>query len=178
MQVQTRCATWLTSAVHVLILHCRGLQIEASLRHAVMCLSCCNRHAAVQVSVDPASNRLQLLEPFTKWRGSDISGAQVLIKAKGKCTTDHISMAGPWLKYRGHLDNISNNMLIGAINEENEKPNEVRTPQRTLSLIDCGYISISAHSKTLTPYSWQDIDAQPGAEKVVLHNNLHPVGRH
>ena len=55
---------------------------------------------------------------------------QVLIKAKGKCTTDHISMAGPWLKYRGHLDNISNNMLIGAINEENEKPNEVRARPR------------------------------------------------
>ena len=53
---------------------------------------------------------------------------QVLIKAKGKCTTDHISMAGPWLKFRGHLDNISNNMLIGAINEENDKPNEVRCP--------------------------------------------------
>lgn len=52
--------------------------------------------------------------------------SQVLIKTKGKCTTDHISMAGPWLKYRGHLDNISNNMLIGAINEENDKPNEVR----------------------------------------------------
>jgi hypothetical protein len=151
----------------------------------------------VQVSVDPKSNRLQLLDPFTNWNGSDITGAQVcvppslparcataahtprnllahtcfcafrqclcfshaylfpthalrvaltqavlracgaqgvrqlaqvLIKAKGKCTTDHISMAGPWLKYRGHLDNISNNMLIGAINEENEKPNEVLVP--------------------------------------------------
>jgi aconitate hydratase len=91
-----------------------------------MCLSCCNRHAAVQVSVDPASNRLQLLEPFTKWRGSDISGAQVLIKAKGKCTTDHISMAGPWLKYRGHLDNISNNLLIGAVNFANEKTDSVK----------------------------------------------------
>lgn len=80
---------------------------------------------AISVAVDPKSNRLQLLEPFSKWNGKDITGAKVLIKAKGKCTTDHISMAGPWLKYRGHLDNISNNMLIGAINEENEKPNEV-----------------------------------------------------
>jgi aconitate hydratase len=80
----------------------------------------------LQVHVDPKSNRLQLLAPFHKWNGADIQGAQVLIKAKGKCTTDHISMAGPWLKYRGHLDNISNNMLIGAINEENDKPNTVR----------------------------------------------------
>lgn len=81
--------------------------------------------SGVSVVVDPTSNRLQLLEPFTKWDGRDIEGAQVLIKAKGKCTTDHISMAGPWLKYRGHLDNISNNMLIGATNYENEKPNTV-----------------------------------------------------
>jgi aconitate hydratase len=79
------------------------------------------------VNVSPTSNRLQLLQPFPSWNGKDIEGAQVLIKAKGKCTTDHISMAGPWLKYRGHLDNISNNMLIGAINEENNKPNEVRS---------------------------------------------------
>jgi aconitase A len=64
---------------------------------------------------------LQLLEPFPKWNGKDITGAAILIKAKGKCTTDHISMAGPWLKYRGHLDNISNNLLIGATNEENGK---------------------------------------------------------
>jgi aconitate hydratase len=62
------------------------------------------------IQVDPKSNRLQLLEPFKKWNGEDIKDAAVLIKAKGKCTTDHISMAGPWLKYRGHLDNISNNM--------------------------------------------------------------------
>ena len=82
----------------------------------------------MQVDVDPKSNRLQLLDPFSKWGGSDVSDAQVLIKAEGKCTTDHISMAGPWLKYRGHLDNISNNMLIGAINEETGKPNNVRAP--------------------------------------------------
>jgi hypothetical protein len=87
---------------------------------------------ALQVVVDPASNRLQLLEPFSTWDGGDIIGAQVLIKAKGKCTTDHISMAGPWLKYRGHLDNISNNMLIGAINYENEKPNSVRPASLSL----------------------------------------------
>jgi aconitate hydratase len=81
--------------------------------------------SGVVVKVDPASNRLQLLEPFKAWEGTDLSGLQLLIKAKGKCTTDHISMAGPWLKYRGHLDNISNNMLIGALNAFNEKTNSV-----------------------------------------------------
>ena len=70
----------------------------------------------VEVKVSPASNRLQLLEPFSPWDGKDLENLQILLKAKGKCTTDHISMAGPWLKYRGHLDNISNNMFIGAIN--------------------------------------------------------------
>ncbi|WP_214073350.1 aconitate hydratase [Mucilaginibacter sp. dw_454] len=70
----------------------------------------------VVVKVDPNSSRLQLLDPFKPWEGTDITGLKLLIKAKGKCTTDHISMAGPWLKFRGHLDNISNNMLIGAIN--------------------------------------------------------------
>lgn len=70
----------------------------------------------VDVKVSPASDRLQLLEPFTAWDGNDLEDLQILLKAKGKCTTDHISMAGPWLKYRGHLDNISNNMFIGAIN--------------------------------------------------------------
>ena len=70
----------------------------------------------VEVKVSPASDRLQLLVPFTPWDGKDLEDLQILLKAKGKCTTDHISMAGPWLKYRGHLDNISNNMFIGAIN--------------------------------------------------------------
>ncbi|KAJ1982443.1 Aconitate hydratase mitochondrial [Dimargaris cristalligena] len=79
----------------------------------------------VEVKVDPKSNRLQLLEPFKKWNGKDYENVPVLIKAKGKCTTDHISMAGPWLKYRGHLDNISNNMLIGAINSENGEANSI-----------------------------------------------------
>jgi aconitate hydratase len=79
----------------------------------------------VDVAVDPASQRLQLLAPFAAWDGKDMTGLPVLIKAKGKCTTDHISMAGPWLKYRGHLENISNNMLIGAVNAENGKINEV-----------------------------------------------------
>src|SRR6478609_6400720 len=80
----------------------------------------------VQVNVDPASKRLQLLDPFTAWEGTDLKGLKLLIKAKGKCTTDHISMAGPWLKFRGHLDNISNNMLIGAVNFFNEKTDEVK----------------------------------------------------
>src|SRR5580704_2379831 len=80
----------------------------------------------IQVVVKPDSQRLQLLEPFTAWEGTDLKGLKLLIKAKGKCTTDHISMAGPWLKYRGHLDNISNNMLIGAVNAYNEKTNSVK----------------------------------------------------
>lgn len=80
----------------------------------------------VQVIVDPKSDRLQLLEPFQPWDGKNIEGAKVLIKAFGKCTTDHISMAGPWLKYRGHLDNISNNMLIGAVNAYNMETNKVK----------------------------------------------------
>ncbi|RZL10436.1 MAG: aconitate hydratase, partial [Pedobacter sp.] len=70
--------------------------------------------SGVEVLVSPTSHRLQLLEPFKAWEGTDLKGLKLLIKAKGKCTTDHISMAGPWLKFRGHLDNISNNMLIGA----------------------------------------------------------------
>ena len=81
--------------------------------------------AGVKVDVDPASNRLQLLAPFNAWDGKDIADAAILIKVKGKCTTDHISMAGPWLKFRGHLDNISNNMLIGAVNSANDKVNSV-----------------------------------------------------
>src|SRR4051812_4147009 len=80
----------------------------------------------VQVNVSPTSDRLQLLDPFPAWEGIDLKGLRLLIKAKGKCTTDHISMAGPWLKYRGHLDNISNNMLIGAINFYNEKTDSVK----------------------------------------------------
>ena len=72
----------------------------------------------VTVKVDPKSKRLQLLAPFEKWDGKDLVNCPVLIKAKGKCTTDHISMAGPWLKFRGHLENISENMLIGAVNSE------------------------------------------------------------
>ncbi len=80
----------------------------------------------VQVAVSPTSNRLQLLDPFAAWEGTDLHGLKLLIKVKGKCTTDHISMAGPWLKFRGHLDNISNNLLIGAINVFNDKANEVK----------------------------------------------------
>jgi aconitate hydratase len=79
----------------------------------------------VEVYVKPDSTRLQLLDPFTPWNGLNITGAKLLIKAQGKCTTDHISMAGPWLQYRGHLDNISNNMLIGAVNAFGGATNEV-----------------------------------------------------
>jgi aconitate hydratase len=80
----------------------------------------------LEVVVSPDSNRLQLLEPFSTWEGTDLMGLKLLIKAKGKCTTDHISMAGPWLKFRGHLDNISNNMLIGAVNFYNDKTDSVK----------------------------------------------------
>ncbi|XP_065826162.1 aconitate hydratase, mitochondrial-like [Oscarella lobularis] len=81
---------------------------------------------SVSVNVDPKSERLQLLEPFDKWDGKDLTDMPILIKVKGKCTTDHISAGGPWLKYRGHLDNISNNMFLGAVNAENDKVNCVK----------------------------------------------------
>ncbi|MBC7949120.1 MAG: aconitate hydratase [Chitinophagaceae bacterium] len=80
----------------------------------------------VQVAVASDSKRLQLLEPFSAWEGIDLRGLRLLIKARGKCTTDHISMAGPWLKFRGHLDNISNNMLIGALNFYNNETDKVK----------------------------------------------------
>jgi aconitate hydratase len=80
----------------------------------------------VNVIVHPDSKRLQLLAPFAPWEGTDLRGLRLLIKAFGKCTTDHISMAGPWLKFRGHLDNISDNMLIGAINAFNNETNKVK----------------------------------------------------
>ncbi|RZK79384.1 MAG: aconitate hydratase [Pedobacter sp.] len=82
--------------------------------------------SGVQVLVSPTSHRLQLLDPFKAWEGTDLKGLKLLIKAKGKCTTDHISMAGPWLKFRGHLDNISNNMLIGAVNYFNDSTDSVK----------------------------------------------------
>ena len=82
--------------------------------------------SGVEVVVKNDSQRLQLLSPFPFWEGTDLSGLRLLIKVRGKCTTDHISMAGPWLKYRGHLDNISNNMLIGAINFFNNQTDSVK----------------------------------------------------
>lgn len=82
--------------------------------------------SGVEIHVKEGSERLQLLDPFQPWNGENITGMKLLIKAKGKCTTDHISMAGPWLRFRGHLDNISNNTLTGAINAFNDKPNWVK----------------------------------------------------
>ena len=82
--------------------------------------------SVVKIVVNESSDRLQLLAPFPAWDGKNIMGAKLLIKAFGKCTTDHISMAGPWLRFRGHLDNISNNMLIGAVNAFNQKANSVK----------------------------------------------------
>ncbi|HTB22283.1 MAG TPA: aconitase family protein, partial [bacterium] len=80
----------------------------------------------VRIIVDPKSDRLQLLSPFDAWNGEDFLGLPLLLKAKGKCTTDHISPAGPWLKYRGHLDNISNNMFLGAISAFTGKPGQAK----------------------------------------------------
>ncbi|KAJ4443023.1 aconitate hydratase, partial [Periplaneta americana] len=85
--------------------------------------------SSLKVDVDSKSQRLQLLEPFDVWDGKDLTDLTILIKVKGKCTTDHISAAGPWLKYRGHLDNISNNMFIGATNYENNEMNKIRNQQ-------------------------------------------------
>jgi len=82
--------------------------------------------SSIDVKVDPNSKRLQLLMPFEPWNGKNIAGMRLLIKAKGKCTTDHISMAGPWLRFRGHLDNISDNMLTGAVNYFNDSTNSVK----------------------------------------------------
>jgi len=83
----------------------------------------------VVVDVSPESDRLQLLHPFDRWSGKDLEDMRILIKVKGKCTTDHISAAGPWLKFRGHLENISNNLLITAINSENEEMNKVKNQE-------------------------------------------------
>ncbi|XP_055341457.1 probable aconitate hydratase, mitochondrial [Paramacrobiotus metropolitanus] len=85
-----------------------------------------DKRKELDVVVNPDSQRLQLLSPFDRWDGKDLEDMRVLIKIKGKCTTDHISAAGPWLKYRGHLDNISNNLFIGAINEENNEANKIK----------------------------------------------------
>jgi len=82
--------------------------------------------AAVKIAVSPTSARLALLDPFPVWDGKDLAGARVLLKAKGKCTTDHISAAGKWLTFRGHLDNISNNLYIGATNAFDDKIGEGR----------------------------------------------------
>merc|ERR1712212_139832 len=85
--------------------------------------------SSVKVDVSPSSDRLQLLSPFDKWSGKDLTDMRILIKVKGKCTTDHISAAGPWLKFRGHLENISNNLLITAINAENGEMNTVKNQE-------------------------------------------------
>ncbi len=96
----------------------------------------------VNVFVDPKSDRLQLLEPFVQITADQLEGMRTLIKAKGKCTTDHISMAGPWLKYRGHLENISNNCLIGAINAYNDETNKV------LNFVTNEYMAVPDSART------------------------------
>ena len=80
----------------------------------------------IMINIKSDSERLQSLKPFSPWNGEDYQGLKLLIKAKLKCTTDHISMAGPWLRYRGHLDNISNNLLIGATNAFLDKVNHTK----------------------------------------------------
>ena len=82
--------------------------------------------SGIEVVVNPESKRIQLLTPFAAWEGTDITGLKLFIKAHGKCTTDHISMAGPWLRFRGHLDNISNNLMLGAVNAFNMKSNHLK----------------------------------------------------
>ncbi|HEY5498900.1 MAG TPA: aconitate hydratase, partial [Bacteroidales bacterium] len=84
--------------------------------------------STLEVEIDPTSGRLQKLQPFQPWDGKDLLNLCLLIKAKGKCTTDHISMAGPWLQYRGHLDKISDNLLMGAVNTFNDQTNAVLDP--------------------------------------------------
>lgn len=98
-------------------------------------------HADVEVVIDPTSNRLQKLEPFKPWDGQDLTDMLLLIKTQGKCTTDHISMAGPWLKFRGHLQNISDNLLMGAVNAFNGESNKVKCQL-------CGdYVEVSTAAK-------------------------------
>jgi len=97
--------------------------------------------STVEVRVKPDSERLQILQPFEPWNGQDLTGLRLLIKVKGKCTTDHISMAGPWLRYRGHLDNISDNLMIGAVNYFNDKTNSVK------NFINDDYIPVPESAK-------------------------------
>jgi aconitate hydratase len=100
-----------------------------------------DKHEAVEIFIDPMSDRLQRLEPFKAWDGKDLTDMPLLIKTQGKCTTDHISMAGAWLKYRGHLENISNNLLMGAVNVFNGKSNYVKDQ------LDGVYKEVSAAAK-------------------------------
>ena len=96
----------------------------------------------IKVIVAPESDRLQILDPFSPWNEHDFSGLKLLIKVKGKCTTDHISMAGSWLTYRGHLDNISNNLLMGAVNSFNDKSDSVK------NLLTGEYVKVSDSARS------------------------------
>ncbi|KAI0237803.1 Aconitate hydratase, mitochondrial [Lamellibrachia satsuma] len=112
--------------------------------------------SSIQVDVAPTSDRLQLLSPFSQWDGEDLTDLRVLLKVKGKCTTDHISPAGPWLKYRGHLDNIANNCFIGAVNVENNSPNKVRN----LLTGDWGSVPDTARSYKAKGVQWVVVGEQ------------------
>uniref|UniRef100_A0A667WP17 Aconitate hydratase, mitochondrial n=1 Tax=Myripristis murdjan TaxID=586833 RepID=A0A667WP17_9TELE len=126
--------------------------------------------SSVKVDVNPASNRLQLLEPFDKWHGKDLEDMRVLIKVKGKCTTDHISAAGPWLKFRGHLDNISNNLLIGAVNIENDAVNKIKNQ---LTGEYGGVPDVARHYK-VTKYKLLNGSENGRVSTLALHSALQP----
>ncbi len=100
-----------------------------------------DEHQNVEVVIRPDSERLQKLEPFAAWDGNDLQNMRLLIKTQGKCTTDHISMAGPWLRFRGHLENISNNLLMGAVNAFNGESNHVKNQ------VDGEYVEVSTAAK-------------------------------
>jgi aconitate hydratase len=100
-----------------------------------------DRNENINIMISPGSERLQILTPFTPWDGNEIDGLILLIKTKGKCTTDHISMAGPWLRFRGHLDNISDNLLMGATNAFNGKANNV------LNQLNGKYVKVSESAR-------------------------------
>jgi citrate synthase len=107
-------------------------------------------NANVEVVIAPDSNRLQKLAPFAPWDGKDLTDMPLLIKTEGKCTTDHISMAGPWLKFRGHLQNISDNLLMGAVNAFNGETNKVKNQ------LDGAYVEVSTAAKfpTIIAYAY------------------------
>ncbi|KAK7061042.1 Aconitate hydratase mitochondrial [Paramarasmius palmivorus] len=146
--------------------------------------------ASVQVAVDPKSDRLQLLKPFQPWDGKTPTDLPILIKVKGKCTTDHISAGGPWLKYRGHLQNISQNCLIGAINAENGEANKVKNqitgewmvspkpPPTIVTTVSSGSSSVITTTVKVLPVRPSDKVDILGLESFAPGKNLTMVLKH